>query len=107
MDECIQLIYHGDAVVVRLGYLVNGQEMREGEYDELEFSFGDLRFTLSGGDITWNQELGAYCVFLTQTQTFGLGDVAPYQLRVKVGDLVGASKMRYKKIGKVKSDQVL
>lgn len=81
----------GDTVQILLQYTVEGEAIQEGEFDEIEFSIGSKRFTLTDGGIVWDSEQAAYTIALSQEDTIALPGVQPYQIRFKKDDTVISS----------------
>lgn len=120
------LFNRGDTTYLLLDYQVNGEPMVQGAYQEIELSLNkadcyfSIRKTLSGGDITWEenctyidsegveQTFTGYVAHLDQEETFALKDGnTQIQLRVMLNNEVGSSKMEVLDIGDVLSDKVL
>ena len=100
-------VRHGNTLDILLDYTVDGEAITEGSCDELEFTFGESRYTLTGGGIVWSAYDSAYMVSLTQEETFALPDVVKYQLRVKKGNKVGGSDISYLNVDDSLSQEVL
>ena len=49
----------GDTVKIILNYTVDGVPISEGAFDEIEFSIGRKRYTLSDEEIAWDEAAGA------------------------------------------------
>lgn len=103
----IKAIGHGETLTLQLNYTVNGVDLAPGIVDEIELYFGGVRYTLSGGEIVWDQIGGVYQADLDQEATFALPNIAEYQLRVKKDDMVGNSEIGYVKVKKTISEEVL
>lgn len=82
---------HGDTLKVILDYIVDGAPLAESNCDEIEFSIGSKRYTLTGGTVVLDPGTNFYTVALSQEDTFALKDANKYQLRVKKGTSVGSS----------------
>lgn len=96
----------GDGFILKLEYTINGQSIKENQFEEIEFSLGSLRFYLSKGDIYWDN--GAYKIKLSQEQTFKLKSIEPYQIRFKrIGSEPFSSTIKQFKIGEVISQKVI
>lgn len=97
----------GDALPIVLGYTINGEEITQGQFDEIEFMIGENRYLLSTGDIVWDEDVEHYVVFLEQRESFTLDRVAKCQCRFKLGDRVFSSKIKYLGIGDTMSNEVI
>ena len=91
----------GDTITIYLDYTVDGAPITEGQFDEIEFCIGSKRFTLTGqqNTITWDSEYGAYCVSLSQADTFALARDNRYQIRLKKDGEVISSGISVLQIG--------
>ena len=89
----------GDTIEILLNYTIDGQPIRQGDFDEIEFSIGTMRYTLTGGDIVWDSEQNAYIVNLPQKDTLALAGTNPYQTRLKKDGKVVSSGIKIIKIG--------
>jgi len=108
-----------------LNYQVNGSNLVEGDYQEIEFQINNDKSTknsikklLSNNDITWEtvtyEEDGTqktftgYVVHLSQDETFLLSTGNSIcQLRIKKDDEVGSSDTSNFSLGAVLSSKVL
>ena len=99
----------GDTITIYLNYTVDGVPITEGQFDEIEFCIGSKRFTLTGqqNTITWDSEYGAYCVSLSQTDTFALALGSKYQLRLQKDGKVISSGINILKIGNTISNKTI
>lgn len=97
----------GDALPIVLGYTINGEDITEEQFDEIEFMIGPNRYLLSTGDIVWDSEINHYVVFLDQSESFKLERVAKCQCRFKTEDRVFSSKIKYIGVGDTMSDEVI
>ena len=101
------MINHGDTIYIELNYTVNDVPLAEDNWDEIEFMFGGYRYSLSEGTIVLDQELGTYCISITQQQTFEMNYIIEYQLRLlKDGDVI-STKVQRMPLGNVLSTHVL
>ncbi len=100
-------IRRGQTALIRLEYTVNEEPLADFTADELEFTFGAEKYYLSDGGIYFNDEEQAYCVFITQEQSFALPLVVSYQLRILKDGEVAPSDIEYMSIGDSLSDVVL
>lgn len=97
----------GDTVQILLQYTVEGEAIQEGEFDEIEFSIGSKRFTLTDGDIVWDSEQEAYTIQLSQEDTIALPGVQKYQVRFKKDGKVISSDIDTVEFGKSISEEIL
>ena len=97
---------HGDTIKLILAYTVDEEPITEGQFDEIEFTIGDKRFTLDDG-VVWDSNEGAYTVFLTQEDTFAMPYSVPYQVRLKKGAEVASHKFGTLDLGATLSRTVL
>lgn len=95
----------GDTINIYLNYTLNGQPIAEGDLDEIEFTIGSHRYTLTGGDIVWDGNL--YMVKMPQADTFDLKSTTMYQLRVRSGSDVGSTEVKESELGDVLSKVVI
>ena len=121
-----ELFNRGDTTYLLLDYKVNGEQMVEGAYQEIELSLNksdcyfSVRKTLSGGDITWEEDctyidsegveqtFTGYVAYLDQEETFALEEGnTQIQLSVMLNNEVGSSSMEVLDIGDVLSNKVL
>ena len=111
----------GDTLCLCLKYMVNGEDMIEGAYEEIEFQINNaknqkaIKKLLSRGEIVWDtveEESGemftGYVVNLDQIETFNLvAGQSQVQLRVKKDGKVGSSKESAFCLGSTLSDKVI
>lgn len=98
----------GDTLYIQLDYTVNDEPLIQNDWDEIEFSFGDKQYSLSNGDIVWDNELEKYCVFIDQEDTFALKNfVTHYQIRLKKDGEVISDNVKPFAVGKVISRKVI
>lgn len=95
----------GDTLDILLAYTVDGEPIHEGDFDEIEFSIGAKRYTLTDGDITWDEEQG-YIISIGQEDTLDMGR-AEYQVRFKKGSKVISSSVNTLTLGKSISKTVI
>jgi len=110
----------GDTLYLLLNYQVNGRNLVQGAYEEIELqlnnqsSSASIKKLLSDGDIVWKKvtynggSFTGYVVHLTQAETFTLraGETS-CQLRIKMNGEVGASEISDFDLESVLSTQVL
>lgn len=120
------LFNRGDTAYLLLDYTVNGEEMQDGAYQELELQLNrqgkyfNVKKMLSKGEIIWKenctyrdkegveQTFTGYVASLSQEETFSLRDsIVEIQLRVMIDGEVGSSKKQALDIGDVLSYEVL
>ncbi len=97
----------GDTLTIQLDYTVDGEPITEGQFDQIEFSIGDKRYTLTDGDITWDGESSMYALTIGQADTFDLGGKTEYQLRLKSGTSVVSSGIGTLTLGKTISTSTI
>jgi len=97
----------GDTLYIELDYTVNGEPLKDGEWDEIEFSFGENRFLLSDGTVEWNPDAEKYCIWVDQSQSFNLNTRTEYQLRLRKGRDVISTKTKRVTIGDSISREVI
>lgn len=114
----------GDTAVLMLNYKLNGEDLVENAYDEIELqinsqtNFYSLKKLLSAGDIEWGtvvydvddqeQTFTGYVAHLTQEETFKLKKGTwQAQLRILVNGEVGSSGISALDIGDALSTKVL
>ena len=97
----------GDTVKIILNYTVDGVPISEGAFDEIEFSIGRKRYTLSDEKIAWDEAAGAYSITLTQEDTFALAGDQRYQIRLKKDGEVVSSGISVVNIGRSISKRVI
>lgn len=101
------MVNHGDTIYIELNYTVNGLPLNEYTWDDIEFMFGSLRFSLTGNTVAYDETDHCYYVFITQQQTFSLPDIIEYQLRLYKDNEVISTKVQRMPLGKVLSTTVL
>lgn len=68
----------GDTITIFLNYTVDGVPIAENDFDEIEFSIGSKRYTLTGEDIVWDESAGAYKIALYPSQMpQAIADIQP------------------------------
>ena len=114
----------GDTVCLMLNYQLNGEDLIQGAYEELELQINNensskaIKKLLSNGGIVWDtvtyynegieETFTGYVVHLTQSETFSLSTgQSTAQLRVKMNGEVGSSDNSYINLGAVLSTRVL
>ena len=104
----------GDAKTLTLNIFINNEPITSDYADEIEVTFNKecgsfcVQKTLSNGDITWNEAVSKYQMFLSQEDTFKLKTgVNTVQLRLLKGDVVISSIINSFTIGGVNSKEVL
>ena len=111
----------GDTLCLLLKYQLNGADLVEDAYDEMEFQINSassqraIKKLYSKGEVKWGtvvEEDGnvftGYLVDLNQKETFALvTGPSTVQLRIKIKDDVGSSKETTFKLGSVLSDKIL
>lgn len=97
----------GDTINIYLNYTLDGNPILEGDLDEIEFTIGSNRYTLTGGDIVWDDNASLYMVKMPQQDTFNLKSTTRYQLRVRQGDDVGSTDVEEADLGDVLSKVVI
>ena len=114
----------GDTTILMLDYQLNGEDLTENTYDEMELqlnpqsSFNSVKKLLSKNEITWStvyyEEDGetktftGYVVELSQQDTFKLRDgKTSAQLRIMFDGNVGSSEISIFDIGNTLSTEVL
>lgn len=107
MSQKIESMRHGDSFVLLLDYTANNIPLVEFEPDEIEFYFGKYRFLLTEGNITLDQDLNKYSVFIDQEMTFNLGAFVDYQIRIKKGIFVSAFCVGLVELGDTISKEVI
>lgn len=96
----------GDTLYIQLDYTVDDEPLKEGEWDEIEFSFGNKQYSLTNGDIVWDDALEKYCVFIDQEDSFALKNyVTHYQIRLKKDNEVISDNIKPFAIGAVISSK--
>lgn len=97
----------GDTVTLMLNYKVNGRNLVQGAYQEIELQINNesssksIKKLLSDGGINWETvtyvtdgasgRFTGYVVHLSQDETFLLNGEVTCQLRVKMNNEVGSS----------------
>ena len=97
----------GDTITIYLNYTVDGAPISEGQFDEIEFSIGRKRYTLSDEEIAWDEAAGAYSITLDQEDTFALSGDNRYQIRLKKDGEVVSSGISVLTIGRSISKRVI
>lgn len=114
----------GDTVSLMLNYQINGSDLVEGAYDEIELQINNesssksIKKKLSDGGIVWKtitytsggteDTFTGYVVELTQSETFKLSaGQSTVQLRIRIGDKVGSSDNAVFTLGSVLSSTVI
>lgn len=66
-------------------------------FADLEIFLGNVRKTLSGGDISYDEETKSFNVYFTQKDTFKLNGAENLQIRCKfdTGDVIGVKAGSY------------
>ena len=114
----------GDTVCLMLNYQLNGEDLVEGAYEEIELQINNensskaIKKLLSNGGIVWEtvtfyndgveETFTGYVVHLTQSETFNLSaGQSMAQLRIKMNGEVGSSTNSSFSLGSVLSTKVL
>ena len=104
----------GDAKIISLNIKIAGVPIEQGFADEIELTINPqntrncVKKTLSDETIEWDANKQKYVAYLTQEDTFKLiAGNNSYQLRVKKGDEVISSAIKYMKFGCTNSTEVL
>ena len=105
----------GDTLDIILDYQVNGEDITERQFDEIELQLEkekdcwQVKLLLSKGDIVWDAELNKYVARLNQEDTFKFINLKSikYQLRLLDGHNVFSSEISSFAIGDVLSRKVL
>lgn len=84
----------GDTLYIVLDYLVDGEPLDDAQFDEIELYVGKNRYLLTNGQIVWDSNLGKYCVFVTQADSFKLDTQSEYQLRLRKDDEVISTRIK-------------
>lgn len=85
----------GDTITFLLDYTIDETPLSEYNPDEIEFSIGEKRYTLTNGDIGIDESSGKYAVSLSQADSFNMGNVTKYQIRIKKdGEVVSSGVER-------------
>lgn len=95
----------GDALLIELDYTVNGEALKEGEWDDIEFALNSKSYSLSNGDIYWDGE--AYVCYLSEADTFDLRFTNIYQLRLAKDGYVISSPITQWRVGGVLSKKYI
>ena len=121
------MLRRGDTFCIMLEYQVNGEDLVEGAYQEIELQINydksaknSIKKLLSANDITWEtvtykdeidgteKTFTGYVVHLNQDETFMLSSGnSTCQLRIKMDDEVGSSETSDFKLGDTLSSKVL
>ena len=102
----------GDTLKIILNYTVDGQPIEENQFDEIEFSIGNKRYTLASG-VTWDSGISKYTIFISQADSFALGTYMGrngfvyYQLRLRSGVDVVSTKKKKLFLGDTISDKII
>lgn len=97
----------GDTITIYLNYTVDGVPIAENDFDEIEFSIGSKRYTLTDEDIVWDESAGAYKIALSQDDTFSLGYDNRYQIRLKKDSTVVSSGISVLSLGPTISKETI
>lgn len=97
----------GDTINIYLNYTLDGSPILEGDLDEIEFTMGSHRYTLTEGDIVWDDNAQLYMVKMPQEDTFDLKSTTRYQLRVRKDNDVGSTDVEESELGDVLSKVVI
>lgn len=114
----------GDTVTLMLNYQVNGEDLQNGAYEEIELQINNesstksIKKLLSTGEIRWetveyttgggSDSFTGYVVHLSQDETFLLNaGQSSVQLRIKQNNQVGSSSTSMFTLGAVLSSKVL
>lgn len=111
------LLKNGDAVFLLLDYTVQisaettlslADFVAAANVTEIELTVGECIYTLSDGDIRYDESFNVYYVAITQEQSFEFKTFTPYQLRLKRGNfLVCSSEITRATIGRSISPEVI
>ena len=119
------MLNRGDTAYLILNYEINGHDLEEGAYQEIELQINQqensnsVKKLLSDESIKWGtiqyldeecveQSFTGYYAFLSQEETFKLSrKKANVQLRIMVNNEVGSSAISDLEIGSVLSSKVL
>ena len=93
------MINQGDTLCLVLDYTVDGEELVDYAPDEIEFCMGSNRYTLTDGDITIGETSGMYEIHIDQSESFELGTISQYQIRIKKDGEVASSSIERILIG--------
>lgn len=97
----------GDTITIYLNYTIDGAPIAENDFDEIEFTIGRKRFTLSDGGIVWDEDAAAFAIGLSQADTIDMVDKNYYQIRLKKDDVVVSSDINVISIGNSLSKRIL
>lgn len=97
----------GDTVNVILDFTLDGEPIKPGDFDEIEFTFGNKQYTLTDGGVTFDAEEGVFKVFISQADSLALPDVFEYQVRFKKGIDVYSTRTQKAVLGKTLSSTVI
>lgn len=105
----------GDTLDITLNYQVNGEDITEDMFDEVELQLefeknsNQIKLLKSEGGITWDDSIKKYVTHLTQSDTFKFSQVGKvrYQLRVLEEGNVYSSEIGSFEIGDVLSRKIL
>lgn len=90
----------GDTITFILDYTIDDVPLEEYEANEIEFSIGAKRYTLSGGDIAIDETTGKYAVSISQSDSLTLDSVANYQIRIQKNGEVVSSEIDWILLGR-------
>lgn len=93
----------GDTVNVILDFTLDGEPIKPGDFDEIEFTFGNKQYTLTDGGVTFDAEEDVFKVFVSQADSLALPDVFEYQARFRKGIEVYSMKAQKGALGKTLS----
>lgn len=94
----------GDTANVILNFTLDGDPIRPGDFDEIEFTFGEKKYTMTGGGVVYDAEAQAYGVFISQADSLALPDAFEYQVRFKRGNDVYSTRTQKAVLGKTLSN---
>lgn len=110
----------GDTCYMMLNYQVNGRNLVNGAYDEIELQINkesgnkSIKKLLSKGEIVWKKitytggSFTGYVAYLDQNETYSLSaGESSVQIRIKMGGEVGSSETTEFTLGAVLSQQVI
>lgn len=104
----------GDSIRLILDYSVNGKDIVQDQFDDLELqlnkeSFGryHIKMLLSRGEMAWDEDLQKYVAFLPQEESYKLPNVVDYQLRCYKNGSVISSNIGHFFMGDILSKEML
>lgn len=97
----------GDTLTLYLDYTVDGEQIAEGQFDEIEVSIGSKRYLLTDNEIVWDSEADMYKLWIDQADTFTFNKDTKYQIRFKFGNDVISTDKANLKLGESISRQVI